>query len=148
MKTLYRNLNHRTRNSTAQASHVGSGEVATGLGFIFGFEARRHNGYPVKSAAACGGTSYEVGGITMVKCQRNKDAARLYSDWLMRPAGQAIGLASGAAGAGPQDLQPDPKFPLLYNLTLIQYDFGKDGKAGERQRRPDRRTKEVNWPPR
>jgi ABC-type Fe3+ transport system substrate-binding protein len=46
------------------------GEVAIGISFIFGLEAWRHNKYPVATAAPCEGTSYEIGGIALVKGSR------------------------------------------------------------------------------
>jgi iron(III) transport system substrate-binding protein len=149
MKKLHRNVSNYTRSGTAQAPNVGKGEVATGISFIFGFEGWRQNGYPVKSTAPCEGTSYEVGGIAMVKGQRNKEAARLYYDWLMSPAGQAIGAkANSLQVPANKTFKPDPKIPLLDNVRLIKYDFEKYGKAAERRRLLDRWTKEIESLPR
>ena len=97
----------------AQAKSVAKGEVGIGVSFIFGFENERQQGFTmVKSAAPCEGTSYEVGGIALVKGARNRDAAIKYYDWLMSPAGQSIGAQGQlAAGAGQQDLQARPAHP-------------------------------------
>ena len=149
MKKLHKNVSNYTRSGTAQAPNVAKGEVATGISFIFGFDSWRQNGYPVKSAAPCEGTSYEVGGIAMVKGQRNKEAARLYYDWLMSPAGQAIGAkANSLQVPANKTFRPDPKIPLIDNVRLIKYDFEKYGKAAERRRLLDRWTKEVESLPR
>lgn len=37
------------------------------ISFIFGFDGWRHNKYPVATTAPCEGTSYEIGGIALVK---------------------------------------------------------------------------------
>ncbi len=149
MKKLHKNVSNYTRSGTAQAPNVAKGEVATGISFIFGFDGWRQNGYPVKSAAPCEGTSYEVGGIAMVKGQRNKDAAKRYYDWLMSPEGQNIGArANSLQVPANKTFKPDPKIPLIDNVRLIKYDFEKYGKAAERRRLLDRWTKEVEPLPR
>ncbi|NBS73528.1 MAG: hypothetical protein EBT78_13275 [Betaproteobacteria bacterium] len=43
------------------------------------------------SLAPCEGTSYEIGGIALIKGARNTANAKRYYDWLMSPIGQAIG---------------------------------------------------------
>ena len=149
MKKLHRNVSNYTRSGTAQAPNVAKGEVAVGISFIFGFDSWQQNGYPVKSAAPCEGTSYEIGGIAMVKGQRNKEAARRYYDWLMSPAGQAIGAkANSLQVPANKTFKPDPRIPLIENVRLIKYDFEKYGKAAERRRLLDRWTKEVESLPR
>lgn len=149
MKKLHRNISNYTRSGQAQAPNVAKGEVAIGVSFIFGFDAWRHNKYPVKTAAPCEGTSYEVGGIAMVKGLRNKDAAKRYYDWLMSPAGQATGgQANSLQVPANKTFKPDPRIPLLDDVRLIKYDFEKYGKAAERRRLLERWTNEVESLPR
>src|SRR4026208_1505998 len=91
LKKLHRNVTQYTRSGTAQAKSVAKGEVGIGVSFIFGLENERQQGFAmVKSTAPCEGTSYEVGGIALVKGSRNREAARKYYDWLMSPAGQSL----------------------------------------------------------
>ena len=74
------------RQWQALGAQVRKGEVGIGVSFIFGFENERiTNKFPVQSVAPCEGTSYEIGGIALVKGARNKEAARRYYDWLMSP---------------------------------------------------------------
>jgi iron(III) transport system substrate-binding protein len=149
MKKLHKNVSNYTRSGTAQAPNVAKGEVATGISFIFGFDGWRQNGYPVKSTAPCEGTSYEVGGIAMVKGQRNKEAAQRYYNWLMSPTGQNIGArANSLQVPANKTFKPDPKVPLIDNVRLIKYDFEKYGKATERRRLLDRWQKEIESIPR
>jgi iron(III) transport system substrate-binding protein len=149
MKKLHRNITTYTRSGQAQAVNVAKGEVAIGVSFIFGFEGWRLNKYPVKTAAPCEGTSYEIGGIALVKGARNKEAAKRYYDWLMGPEGQAIGAkANSLQVPANKTFKPDPRIPLLDSVKLIKYDFEKYGKAAERRRLLDRWTKEVESLPR
>ena len=149
LKKLHKNISNYTRSGTAQAPNVAKGEVAVGVSFIFGFESWRQNKYPVKTAAPCEGTSYEIGGIALVKGARNKAAALRYYDWLMSPAGQGIGArADSLQVPANKTFKPDPRIPLLDNVRLIKYDFEKYGKAAERKRLIERWQKEVESLPR
>jgi iron(III) transport system substrate-binding protein len=150
MKKLHRNVASYTRSGQAQARDVAKGDVAVGVSFIFGFDNERiTNKFPVESAAPCEGTSYEIGGIALVKGARNKDAARRYYDWLMGPAGQQVGArANSLQVPANKTFKPDPRIPAIDNVRLVRYDFEKYGKAAERRRLVDRWIKEVESQPR
>ena len=149
LKKLHKNISNYTRSGTAQAPNVAKGEVAVGISFIFGFEGWRLNKYPVKTIAPCEGTSYEIGGIALVKGSRNMAAAKRYYDWLMGPEGQAIGAkANSLQVPANKTFKADPRIPLLDDVKLIKYDFEKYGKAAERRRLLERWTKEVESLPR
>jgi iron(III) transport system substrate-binding protein len=145
LKKLHKNVTTYTRSGTAQAKNVAKGEVGIGVSFIFGFENERQQGFTmVKSAAPCEGTSYEVGGIALIKGGRNADAARKYYDWLMSPAGQQIGArADSLQVPANKTFRPDPRIPLTDHVRLIRYDFEKYGKAAERRRLIERWQREV-----
>ncbi len=149
MKKLHKNISNYTRSGTAQAPNVAKGEVAVGISFIFGFDGWRQNHYPVATAAPCEGTSYEIGGIALVKGGRNKAAGQHYYDWLMSPAGQGIGAkANSLQVPANKSFKPDPRIPLMDNVRLIKYDFEKFGKSAERKRLLERWQKEVESLPR
>ncbi len=149
LKKLHRNTSNYTRSGQAQAPNVAKGEVAIGVSFIFGFEKWRHDKFPVKTTAPCEGTSYEVGGIALIKGARNKDNARRYYDWLMSPAGQAIGAKAGSLQVpANKTFKADPRIPPMTDVKLIKYDFEKYGKSAERKRLIDKWTKEVEALPR
>lgn len=149
-KKLRRNITTYTRSGQAQSKNVAKGEVAIGVSFIFNFENERQQGAPfVKWAAPCEGTSYEVGGITLVKGARNADAAKKYCDWLMSPVGQQIGArANSLQVPANKTFAPDLRIPPVDKVRLIRYDFEKYGKAAERKRLIDRWTREVEALPR
>ena len=149
LKKLHKNTSTYTRSGQAQAPNVAKGEVGIGVSFLFGFDKWRFDKYPVKTAAPCEGTGYEVGGIALVKGARNKDNARRYYDWLMSPVGQAIGAKAGSLqGPANKTFKPDPRIPSMDGVRLIKYDFEKYGKAAERKRLIDRWTREVESLPR
>ena len=149
LKKLHKNTTSYTRSGQAQAPNVAKGEVAIGVSFIFGFDKWRHDKFPVKTAAPCEGTGYEVGGIALVKGARNKENAKRYYDWLMSPAGQAIGgKAASLQSPANRMFTPDARIPSMANVKLIKYDFEKYGKSAERRRLIERWTKEVEALPR
>ena len=149
LKKLHRNTNAYTRSGQAQAPNVAKGEVAVGISFIFGFDKWRHDQYPVKAIAPCEGTGYEIGGIALVKGARNRANAQRYYDWLMSPAGQAIGAKAGSLQSpANRTFKPDARIPSLDGVKLIKYDFEKYGQAAERKRLIDRWTREVESQPR
>src|SRR6478672_12320294 len=150
LKKLHRNITQYTRSGTAQAKSVAQGEVGIGVSFIFGFESERQQGFAmVKSTAPCEGTSYEIGGIALVKGGKNREVAKRYYDWLMSPAGQSLGAkAASLQVPANKAFKLDPKIPTIDNVRLLKYDFEKYGKAAERKRLIERWEKEVNSLPR
>lgn len=150
MKKLHKNVSQYTRSGTAQARNVAKGDVAIGVSFIFGFDNERlTNKFPVYSAAPCEGTSYEIGGIALVKGARNKEGARRYYDWLMGPEGQQIGAkADSLQVPANKTFKPDARIPSIDTVRLVRYDFEKYGKAAERRRLVERWVKEVESLPR
>jgi iron(III) transport system substrate-binding protein len=144
MKKLHKNTIAYTRSGNAQAPNVSKGEVAIGVTFMFTFEGWKQKGYPVVTTAPCEGTGYEVGGIALIKGTRNKEAGKLYYDYLMSAKGQALGATVDSLQVpANKTFKVDPRVPSLDNVRLIKYDFQKYGSAAERKRLIDRWTKEV-----
>ena len=149
LKALHKNTTTYTRSGQAQAPNVAKGEVGVGITFMFNFEKWKADKYPVKTQAPCEGTSYEVGGIALIKGARNPEAAKRYYDWLMSPAGQSAGGRSNSLQyPANKTFTPDPRIPRLDDVRLIKYDFEKYGKAAERRRLIERWTKDVESLPR
>ena len=138
LKKLHQNTTTYTRSGQAQAPNVAKGEVGIGVSFLFGFDKWRFDKYPVKTAAPCEGTGYEVGGIALVKGARNKDNAKRYYDWLMSPAGQAIGAKAGSLqSAGQQDLQARSAHSVHGRRPADQVRL-REVRQGGRAQAPDR----------
>jgi len=150
MKQLHKNVTQYTRSGTAQSRSVARGEVAIGVSFLFGFELERiTNKFPVKTVAPCEGTSYEIGGIALVKGSKNREAALQYYDFLMSAEGQALGGKSNSLQyPANKTFKPDPRIPSMDGVKLIRYDFEKYGKGAERKRLVERWSREVESAPR
>ncbi len=148
MRNLHKNVTSYTRSGTAQAKNVSKGEVTVGISFIFGFDNESQQGFPVKSSAPCEGTSYEVGGIALVKGARNAATAKKYYDWLMSPAGQSIGAKANSLQApANKTFVADKRIPSIENVRLVKYDFEKYGSSAERRRLIERWRKDVEAAP-
>ncbi len=147
---LHRNVTQYTRSGTAQAFSVPQGEVGIGISFTFGFENARQQGQKqVRWTTPCEGTSYEIGGIALIKGSRNADAARAYYDWLMSPTGQATGARSNTLQVpANRTFKADARIPTMDGVKLIKYDFEKFGKVAERRRLIERWEREVSALPR
>ena len=149
LKKLHANISNYTRSGQAQAPNVARGEVAIGVTFAFNFEKWKLDKYPVATAAPCEGTSYEIGGIALVKGARNKANAQKFYDWLMSPAGQGLGASVGSFQTpANRSFEADPRIPSIVGVKLIDYDFARYGSAAERKRLIERWTKEVESLPR
>ena len=150
MKKLHKNITQYTKSSQAQAKNVARGEATVGISFLFGFEEERQAGFKsVKSFAPCEGTSYEVGGIALIKGSRNGDNAKKFYDWLMSPVGQGIGArANSLQNPANKTFKQDAKIPTMDGVKLINYDFKKYGASTERKRILEKWEKEVNSLPR
>ncbi|GAB4396264.1 MAG: hypothetical protein OHK0048_00340 [Rhodoferax sp.] len=51
LKKLHKNISNYTRSGQAQAPNVAKGDVGLGVSFMSGFDAWRHQGYPLQSGA-------------------------------------------------------------------------------------------------
>ena len=145
MKALHRNITSYTRSSQAQAKTVGRGEVGLGISFLHGFLNEIEGGSPVDIVVPCEGTSYEVGGIALIKGGKNADAAKKYYDFLMSPEGQQLGAAARSyQQPANRKTPPNAKILQASQLKLVDYDFKKFGASAERRRLIARWEKEVN----
>ncbi len=144
-KNLHKNITQYTRSSTAQASNVGRGEVAIGISFIHGFIEVIEGGFPVEVVVPCEGTSYEVGGIALIKGARNLENAKKFYEFMMSIEGQSLGAASKTyQQPANKNTPPNAKILQADKVKLIDYDFKKFGSSEERKRIIGRWEKEVS----
>ena len=149
LKKLHRNISNYTRSGQAQAPNVAKGEVGVGITFMFNFEKWKADKYPVKTQAPCEGTSYEVGGIALVKGARNMEAAKKFYEWALTPAAQEMGAAARQFQLpSNKHAKVDPRVPDFKSIKFINYDYAKYGTSAERRRLIARWEKEVNSLPR
>ncbi len=114
------------------------------MSFIHDVVTEAQAGFPVKSAAPCEGTGYEIGSLSIVKGARNLDAAKKFVDWALTPEAQKLGQDNKQyqipSNAGTPLL---PLSPRIADIKLINYDFAKFGASAERRRLLERWDREV-----
>lgn len=148
LRSLHKNISQYTKSGGAPAKAVALGEASAGIVFLSDALNTILEKAPVKSAAPCEGTGYEVGSMSLVKGARNMEAAKKFYDWLIQPEAQAIGIGvksyqvpANKAVSLPPDIAP------LVDAKLIEYDFAKFGGPAERTRLLARWDREVKNAP-
>jgi iron(III) transport system substrate-binding protein len=144
LKALHRNINQYPRSGVAPVKAVARGETMASISFIHDAVTEAQAGFPVKSAAPCEGTGYEIGSMSIVKGARNLDAARRFYDWALTPRAQALGAEAKQFQLPSNVATPvSPLSPKTADLKLISYDFAKYGTSAERKRVLERWDREV-----
>ncbi len=120
------------------------GKAAIGIGFLFGFEAARQKGAPLAGIMPCEGSSYEIGGIALVRGRPHGESGQRYYDWLLGPAGQASASRADSLQVPANAMyRRDERIPGYDDAPLLPYDFARYGQKSERQRLLARWTSEV-----
>ena len=144
LKQLHRNVNQYTRSGPAPARNTARGETAIGIMFLHDAVAEAIEGFPVKVAAPCEGTGYEIGSMSIIKGAKNLDNAKKWYEFALSPAGQNL-AAKAKSYQVPSNVESTtpPQAPKLSDIKLIEYDFAKYGASAERKRLIERWEKEV-----
>jgi iron(III) transport system substrate-binding protein len=144
LKQLHRNVNQYTRSGPAPARNTARGETAVGVMFLHDAVAEAIEGFPVKVAAPCEGTGYEIGSMSLIKGGKNPEMARKWYEFALSPAGQNL-AARAKSYQVPSNMASTtpPQAPKLSEMKLIDYDFAKYGASAERKRLIERWEKEV-----
>jgi iron(III) transport system substrate-binding protein len=145
LKALHKNISQYPRSGSGPLKNVSHGENTIAVGWIHDVPGEVMQGFPVKSAAPCEGTGYEVGSMSIIKGARNLANAKKFYDWALTAQAQELGLAAKQFQL-PANMQAkvDPRVPDVKRIKMINYDFEKYGKASERKRLIERWEKEVN----
>jgi len=144
LKALHRNINNYPRSGVGPIKAVARGETLASVSFIHDVVTEAQAGFPVKGAAPCEGTGYEIGSMSIVRGARNLENAKKFYDWALTPKAQAL-----AAQAKQFQLQSNvntpvsPLSPKTADIKLISYDFAKYGASAERKRLLERWDREV-----
>jgi len=144
LKSLHRNINSYPRSGVAPIKAVARGETLASVSFIHDVVTEAQAGFPVKAAAPCEGTGYEIGSMSIVKGARNLDNAKKFYDWALTPKAQAL-AAQAKQFQLPSNVNSaiSPLSPKVADIKLINYDFAKYGASAERRRLLERWDKEV-----
>jgi iron(III) transport system substrate-binding protein len=144
LKALHRNINNYPRSGVAPVKAVARGETAASVSFIHDAVTEAQAGFPVRSAAPCEGTGYEIGSLSIIKGARNPDNARKFVDWALTAKAQALGAQSKQFQIPSNVNAPvSPLSPKIADIKLINYDFAKYGTSAERKRLLEHWDREV-----
>ncbi|HEX4885408.1 MAG TPA: ABC transporter substrate-binding protein [Casimicrobiaceae bacterium] len=144
LKGLHANINNYPRSGVAPVKAAARGETLASVSFIHDVVTEAQAGFPVRSAAPCEGTGYEIGSLSIVKGARNLDNAKKFVDWALTPKAQALGAQAkqyqvpSNANAPVSPLAPKPS-----EMKLINYDAAKYGTSAERKRLLERWDREI-----
>ena len=144
LKALHRNINNYPRSGVGPIKAVARGETLASVSFIHDVVTEAQAGFPVRSAAPCEGTGYEIGSMSIVKGARNLEQARKFYDWALTPRAQALAVQSKQFQLPSNVSTPvSPMSPKTADIKLINYDFAKYGASAERRRLLEKWDKEV-----
>ncbi len=145
LKALHKNVSQYPRSGAGPLKNVSHGENSLAISWIHDVPGEVMQGFPVKSAAPCEGTGYEIGSMSIVKGARNLTNAKKFYDWALTAAAQQLGAAAKQFQMpSNKDAKVDPRVPDVKKIKMINYDFEKYGKAAERKRLLERWEREVN----
>jgi iron(III) transport system substrate-binding protein len=144
LKALHRNINNYPRSGVGPIKAVARGETLASVSFIHDVVTEAQAGFPVKGAAPCEGTGYEIGSMSIVKGARNLENAKKFYDWALTPKAQAL-AAQAKQFQLPSNVNTpvSPLSPKTADIKLINYDFAKYGASAERKRLLERWDREV-----
>ena len=149
LKQLHANVAIYAERGLEVPQALVQGKAAIGVGFLFGFETARQKGAPLAAIMPCEGSSYEVGGIALVRGRPHGESGQRYYDWLLGPAGQAsASRADSLQVPANASYRRDERIPGYAEAPMRPYDFARYGQSSERQRLLTRWTNEVQGRPR
>jgi iron(III) transport system substrate-binding protein len=144
LAALHKNINNYTRSGTAPIKAAARGETLVSISFVHDVVTEAQAGFPVKGAAPCEGTGYEIGSMSIVKGTRNPENAKRFYDWALTPKAQALAAQAKQYQIPSNVATPvSPLSPKTADVKLIDYDFAKYGQSAERKRLLERWDREV-----
>jgi iron(III) transport system substrate-binding protein len=144
LKALHKNINAYPRSGVGPIKAVARGETLASVSFIHDVVTEAQAGFPVKAAAPCEGTGYEIGSLSIIKGARNLENAKKFYDWALTPKAQALGAQAKQFQLPSNVATPiSPLSPKVSEIKLIDYDFAKYGTTAERKRLLERWDREV-----
>jgi iron(III) transport system substrate-binding protein len=135
LKALHKNINQYTKSGAAPAKSTALGETTVGIAFQHDLVSMVVDKAPIKVAAPCEGTGYEIGSMSIVKGARNLDNAKKWYDWALTVSAQELGSATrNYQVPANKSAKVPPQSPKLTEIKLIDFDFAKYGSSSERRR--------------
>jgi iron(III) transport system substrate-binding protein len=87
-KQLDANIAQYTESGSAPSKMAAAGEFAIGISFAHDIQVQQDSGLPVEISFPEEGTSYEIGGISIIKGAKNEAAAKAWIDYVFTEAFQ------------------------------------------------------------
>ena len=135
LKALHKNINQYTKSGAAPAKATALGETTVGIAFQHDLVSMVVDKAPIKVAAPCEGTGYEIGSMSIVKGARNLENAKKWYDWALTAPAQEIGAQTkNYQVPGNKSARVPEEAPKLTEIKLIDFDFAKYGSSSERRR--------------
>ena len=145
LKELDKNITAYARSGTGPLKAVARGEASVSVSFVHDAPGEKLHGFPVEAVTPTDGTGAEIGSMSIVKGAPNLENAKKFYEWALTPQGQQFGAASKEYELPSNKSTPvDPNVPDFRKIKLIDYDYGKYGKAAERRRLIHRWEREVH----
>jgi iron(III) transport system substrate-binding protein len=82
------NIAQYTESGSAPGRMAAAGEFAIGIAFVHDIQVQQDAGLPVEISLPEEGTSYEIGGISIIKGAKNEEAAKAWIDYVFSEAFQ------------------------------------------------------------
>lgn len=145
MKSLHGNINQYTKSGSAPVKAAAKGENTIGISFMHDGVKQTVNGFPLKVAAPCEGTGYEIGSMSIIAGARNEENAQKFYDWAL--SAEAQNLAESVKSfqvMSNKSANVPAQAPKLEDVKLIDYDFKKYGGSEERKRLLKKWDDEIN----
>ena len=134
LKGLSANVGQYTKSGSAPVKAAARGETGLGIVFMHDAVAQAAEGFPIKVAAPCEGTGYEVGSMSIIEGAQNPDEAKVFYDWVLTPEAQDLMPEAGSyqIPSNKASIISD-KVPDISQIKLIDYDFAEYGSAERRK---------------
>ena len=144
MANIHPNVSEYTRSGVAPRVALGNGSAGIGIQFMHDLIEFKKQGFPIQVIAPCEGTGYEIGGLSLIKGTRNLENAKLFMDWAVSPAAQALGAKAGAFSLPSNVKTPiDDDTPNPKDFKLVTLDAKKWGNPAVRDPLIKRWTSEI-----
>lgn len=97
LKALHANINQYAKSGSAPAKALALGETAIAIAFVHGMTPKMLDNAPVDTVLPCEGSGHEVIGVSIIKGQKNLDAAKRFVDFSLSAEAQAGNATLGIA---------------------------------------------------
>ena len=129
LKQVNENIFQYTKSGSAPGRMAAAGEVAVSI--IFSHDCvkfREETGANLVVSFPAEGTGFEIGSVALIKNAPNPEAAKVWMEWVLSPAAQAIAPTVKSYQVPTNPDTPVPAEAIaLDQVSLLEYDHGLAG---------------------